>query len=56
VPWLLVIIIGDNVMIGANAVVTKSFISNTTLRGVPAKIIDDIGSLDYGVKNLRKIF
>lgn len=33
------IVIGDNVIIGANAVVTKSFKSNVILGGVPAKVI-----------------
>ena len=32
--------IGDNVIIGANAVVTKSFGSNFIIAGVPAKIIN----------------
>lgn len=50
------IIIGNNVMIGANSVVTKSFKDNTTVAGVPAKSIDNIGSLEYGIKNLRKLF
>lgn len=35
--------IGDNVAIGANAVVNKSFDSNLTLAGVPAKIINEYG-------------
>ena len=33
------IIIGDNVAIGANAVVTKSFPDNAVIGGVPAKLI-----------------
>lgn len=34
------VVIGDNIAIGANAVVTKSFVDNgITLAGVPAKII-----------------
>ena len=33
------ITLGDNVVVGANAVVTKSFPSNTVIAGVPAKII-----------------
>jgi serine O-acetyltransferase len=41
------ITLGDNVMIGANAVVTKSFPDNATLVGVPAKAISiDRGSID----------
>lgn len=33
------IIIGDNVIIGANSVVTKDIPSNSTVAGVPAKLI-----------------
>ena len=32
-------VIGDNVQIGANAVVTKSFPEGVTVAGVPAKVI-----------------
>lgn len=35
------IIIGDNVIIGANSVVNKSFPSNCVIGGVPAKIIKE---------------
>lgn len=38
------IIIGDNVAIGANAVVNKDIPSNVTVGGVPAKIINHNGS------------
>lgn len=31
------VVLGDNVIVGANAVVTKSFGSNCTLVGIPAK-------------------
>ena len=31
--------LGDNVIVGAGAVVTKSFLSNCVLAGVPAKLI-----------------
>ena len=39
------ITIGNNVAIGANAVVTKSFTDNSSIGGVPAKIISYKGSL-----------
>ena len=39
--------LGDNVCVGAGAVVTKSFQSNCTIAGVPAKIISNIGPLDW---------
>lgn len=39
------IIIADNIVIGANAVVNKSFeTSDVTIAGVPAKIIKESGS------------
>lgn len=38
------ITIGNNVSIGANAVVTKSFGDNVTIAGVPADIISNKGS------------
>lgn len=38
------IVIGDNVAIGANAVVNKSFADNVTIAGIPAKIISQKGS------------
>lgn len=34
--------IGDNVIIGANAVVTKSIPSNAVVAGIPAKIIKEV--------------
>lgn len=36
--------IGNNVAIGANAVVNKSFGNNVTIAGVPAKIVNNIGT------------
>lgn len=41
------IVIGDHVAIGANAVVNKSFpMSNVTIAGIPAKIINEKGVKD----------
>ena len=39
--------IGNNVVIGANSVVNKSFPSNVTVAGIPAKIINKKGYKDY---------
>ena len=39
--------IGDNVAIGANSVVNKSFESNCTIAGVPAKVISNNSSSAY---------
>ena len=41
--------IGNNVSIGANAVVNKSFGDNIILAGVPAKIVNEWPSLEIGV-------
>ncbi|GAC23338.1 serine acetyltransferase [Paraglaciecola mesophila KMM 241] len=41
------ITIGDNVAIGANAVVNKSFDSNISIAGIPGKVIADKGPLDF---------
>lgn len=41
------IFIGNNVAIGANAVVNKSFADNCTIAGVPAKKISDNNSSEY---------
>lgn len=43
------ITIGNNVSIGANAVVTKSFPDNVTIAGIPAKIISHIPSTEKGM-------
>lgn len=42
--------LGDNVVVAAGAVVTKSFGSNVVLAGVPAKVIENIDSekFDFG--------
>ena len=34
--------VGDNVIVGANSVVTKDIPSNTMVAGVPARIINSI--------------
>ncbi len=39
--------IGDNVVVGVNTVVNKSFPSNVTIAGTPAKIIKEKGYKDY---------
>ena len=44
--------IGNNVAIGANAVVNKSLDSNCTIAGIPAKVIADKGPLEI-LKNKR---
>lgn len=42
------VVIADNVVIGANAVVTKSILeSGITVAGIPAKKISDAGSEEY---------
>ena len=41
--------LGDNVAVGANAVVNKSFGSNVTLGGVPARIVAEKGAMEQGV-------
>lgn len=41
------IVIGDNVVIGANAVVTKDVPDNAVVAGIPAKIVNYKGSQDY---------
>lgn len=43
------ITIGDNVAIGANAVVNNSFPSNCTIGGIPARKLSDTGALEQGV-------
>jgi len=48
------IIIGDNVTIGANAVVNKDVPSNVTVGGIPAKIISENDSSELIVKGYEK--
>ena len=48
------IIVGDNVTIGANAVVNKDVPSNVTVGGIPAKIISDRNSFGLVVKAYEK--
>ena len=43
------IMIGNNVAVGANAVVNKSFPDNVTIAGSPARIISQKSSLEVGV-------
>lgn len=43
------ITIGNNVAIGANAVVNSSFGDNCTVGGIPAKVISQTGALEQGV-------
>ncbi len=41
--------LGNNVAVGANTVVNKSFGSNVTLGGVPARIVAEKGAMEQGV-------
>ena len=43
------ITIGNNVAIGANAVVNSSFPDNCTIGGIPARKLSDTGALEQGV-------
>lgn len=49
------VLVGDGVMIAGNSVVIKDVKNNATVAGIPARIIDEIGSLDYGMKNIRNV-
>lgn len=48
------ITIGDNIVIGANSVVNKSFESNITIAGIPAKKINSKKYLDYFHKDKKE--
>lgn len=39
--------VGNNVIIGANAVVVKDIPDNVSIGGIPAKILNNKGSVDY---------
>lgn len=43
------ITVGNNVAVGANAVVNKSFRDNVTLAGTPAHIVNETGAKEQGV-------
>ena len=43
------ITIGDNVAVGANSVVNRSFGSNVTIAGVPACVVSSVGAMEQGV-------
>ncbi len=47
------VVIGDNVVIGAGAVVTKDIPSNSVAAGVPARVIETID--EYYEKNKNKV-
>ena len=43
------VVLGDNVAVGANAVVNKSFGNNVTLGGAPARVVAETGAIEQGV-------
>ena len=43
------IVLGDNVAVGANAVVNSSFGSNVTLAGIPARVVAETGAFEQGL-------
>lgn len=47
--------IGNNVIVGANAVVVKSVPSNSVVIGIPAKVISSRGSMDFIHHRNKKI-
>lgn len=47
------ITLGDNVVVGANAVVTKNFPSNVVIGGVPAKILKETADIHHYNKSVN---
>jgi serine O-acetyltransferase len=47
--------IGNNVAIGANAVVTKDIEDNSVVVGIPAKIISKLGSDNYIINKIEEL-
>lgn len=43
------VVLGNNVAVGANAVVNKSFGDNVTLAGAPARVVAETGAVEQGV-------
>lgn len=49
------IVVGNNVAIGANTVVTKDVEDNSVIVGIPAKSISKIGSRDYILNKIEEL-
>lgn len=43
------VVLGNNVAVGANSVVNKSFGDNVTLAGAPARVVAETGAIEQGV-------